>query len=222
VSFSKQVPKREPWSEEVHFASLHVKYWRLQCAAKANNYDAALTLADVCKLLPVPHAIVDDDIRTDKQNLNAAHRALVTKRLDAAKLRKDFLQELRERIAMRKTSSTLSPEESLKCINKQLRSTANFGRIKKVLKPSTPSPLTKVHVTTTECTVDPITGHSTYYTKHVKVIDTRAELEALILSRNKKHFAQAQGTPFTKAPLKSMRADNALEEYYDEDGAPLS
>jgi hypothetical protein len=105
---------------------------------------------------------------------------------------------------MCKTSSTLSPTESLKCINKQLLSTAHFGHIKKVLQPSAPSPLTKVHVTTTERTVDPVTGHATS-TQRVAVIDTRAELEARILARNKKHFAQAQGTPFTAAPLKFMR-----------------
>ena len=29
--------KLEPWSEELHFASLHVKYWRLKGAANAIN-----------------------------------------------------------------------------------------------------------------------------------------------------------------------------------------
>jgi hypothetical protein len=38
---------------------------------------------------------------------------------------------------------------------------------------------------------------------HVEVIDIRAELEACILERNKGHFAQAQGTPFTEPPYSS-------------------
>jgi hypothetical protein len=154
-------PQREPWSEDVHFASLHVKYWRLKCAATANSYDATTTLADVCKLLPPTREIIDDGLKTDKQYLNAAHRLLVRMRQDAEQFRKAFLQELRERLATRKTPAKLSPEESLKRINKQLQSTANFSHIKKVLQPSTPSPLTKVHVTTVEQTVDPTTGQPT-------------------------------------------------------------
>jgi hypothetical protein len=38
-------PQREPWSEHIHFASLHVKYWRLKCASIRNKYDASETLA---------------------------------------------------------------------------------------------------------------------------------------------------------------------------------
>jgi hypothetical protein len=65
-------PKREPCSEELHCASLHVKYWRVKCSAKANNYDASLTLAAILPLLPSCFALVDDGLRSDKQSLNAA------------------------------------------------------------------------------------------------------------------------------------------------------
>jgi hypothetical protein len=214
------LPPREPWSEEVHLASLTVKYWQLKCAANTNNYDTTATLADVCRLLPSTHAIVDDGSRTDKQNLNAAHRSLVHTRRDAERLRKEFLQKLRQRIALRKTLSSLSPEDTLKCINKQLRSPAQFGHIKAVLQPSTHAPLTKVHVTTTDKVTDPVTGAVTLR-QSVAVIDTRAELEARILQRNQKHFAHAERTPFTELPLKAIRPDN-LDQYFDDDGAPLN
>jgi hypothetical protein len=98
------------------------------------------------------------------------------------------LQELKERIAMSKTSSTLSSADALKCIEKQLRQSANFGHIKYVLHPSTQSPLNKVHVTTTKCRTDTLTG-AVSYSKMVEIIDTQAELERRILARNKKHFA---------------------------------
>jgi hypothetical protein len=165
--------------------------------------------------------IIDDGLKTDKQYLHAVHRLLVRMRQDAKQLRKAFLQELRERITKRKTPAKLSPEESLKCINKQLRSTANFSHIKKALRPSMPSPLTKEHVTTMQHNIDPITGQPTTI-KHVGIVDTKAELESRILARNKKHFAQAEGTPFTEYPLNSMRSDNALEHYYDAYGQPLN
>jgi hypothetical protein len=68
------------------------------------------------------------------------------------------MHELRECITTRKTLSTLSPEASLKYISKQLKQYAHFGHIKHVLKPTTHSPLSKVHVTTTINSINPKTG----------------------------------------------------------------
>jgi hypothetical protein len=48
-------------------------------------------------------------------------------------------------------------------------------------------------------------------------VDTKAALESRILARNKKHFAQAQGTTFTQEPFLSLTPDN-LDEYFDQDG----
>jgi hypothetical protein len=98
---------------------------------------------------------------TDQQHLNAAYRFLARTRKDAKALRKHVLQELRERIAMRKTPTDMDPTASLKCIDKQLRQTTKFSHIKQVLCPSTHAPLTKVTVTTTEQFIDPANGNVT-------------------------------------------------------------
>jgi hypothetical protein len=214
-------PPREPWSEAVHFASLHVKYWRVKCAATANSYDATPTLATINPLLPLTQQIADNGCRTDQQELNSAKRNLVRTRRNATQLRKAFLQELRERIAMRKTSSTLSPAASLKCIDKQLRQTAHYGHIKATLKPTIPSSLTKVHITTTTQLADPVTGEITEV-QNVTVVDTKAELESRILARNKKHFAQAEGSPFTTTPLKDLTPAHSLETFFDSSGQPIN
>jgi hypothetical protein len=139
--------------------------------------------------------------------------------MPSAYAKSDFIYKLRERIAMRKTSSTLSAAESLQCIDRQLKQTANYGHISRTLKPTTQSSLNKVHVTTTERIVDPITGTITLRNT-VEVIDNQAELEHRILERNKKHFAQAQRTPFTESPLKEMTPAN-ISAYFDESGKPL-
>jgi hypothetical protein len=52
-------------------------------------------------------------------------------------------------------------------------------------------------------------------------VDTKDELELRILARNKLHFAQAEGTPFTVAPLKDLTPDDALESFSEPDGARL-
>jgi hypothetical protein len=212
-------PPGEPWSEALHFASLHVKYWRLKLSAQKNNYNATSTLATIPPLLLSTCQIVDDGALMTQQSLNAAKRHRIHQWTKAKVLRVEFLQELRERIALRKTSSTLDPAKALKCISKQLRQTVQYGHIKSVLRPSTQDPLTKVHVTTQATVLNPDTGLDEIVT-HVEVIDTRAELEARILARNKRHFAQAQGTPFTEEPLRSMTADNALD-LLDPHGDPI-
>jgi hypothetical protein len=215
-----KTPQREPWSEAVHFASLHVKYWRLKGASLRNHYNASDTLTAILSLLPQTHAITEDPTLTDKQQLNAAHRFLTRTRKDATALRADFLQELQERIAMRKTPADMDREASLKCIEKQLRQTTKFSNIKQVLCPSTHAPLTKVTVTTTEHFIDPVTGHITSH-QSVEVVDTKAALESRILARNKKHFAQAQGTTFTHEPFLSMTPDN-IGQHFDLDGNPIN
>jgi hypothetical protein len=48
-------PIREPWSDELHLASLKVKYWRLTLATKANHYDCSCTLAATNTALPTEH-----------------------------------------------------------------------------------------------------------------------------------------------------------------------
>jgi hypothetical protein len=157
-----------------------------------------------------------DPLLTTTQSLNKAQRNLVTKRLNATQLRIAFLHGLRERIATRKTSSKLSPEESLKCIDRQLKQTAFFANIKYAITPTTHKPLSKVHVTTKTSTIHPDTG-LLVEASHVEVVDTRIELEQNIIARNKKHFAQAEGTPFTKAPLNLMTATD-VHDYFNDNG----
>jgi hypothetical protein len=53
----------------------------------------------------------------------------------------------------------------------------------------------------------------------VQVINTRTKLKAQILAPNKKHFTQAEGTPFTVNPLQALTTDNATNLLID-DGTP--
>jgi hypothetical protein len=212
-------PQREPWSVILHEASLQVKYWRLTKAAHNNGYDATVTLAATNTLLPEDLQQSSDPLLTTNQQLNTAKRNLVHQRKHAKQLRKAFLHALRERIAARKTTSKLSAKESLRCISCQLKQSSHFGNIKHALRPCTQSSLSKVHVTTSLTSINPDTGE-TEKTNHVQVIDAKAELEAHILERNKRHFTQAKGTPFTQHPLKEMHAGNA-QSYFDASGQPL-
>ena len=54
------------------------------------------------------------------------------------------------------------------------------------------------------------------------LVDTRAELEAAILSRNRTHFAKAKGTPFTIPPLTQLGSHQGFDMMTTTDGAPLT
>jgi hypothetical protein len=87
-----QRPTRKPWSDELHFASLKVKYWRLTRAAKANHYDCSFTLAATNAALPSEHRQTTHPELSATRSLNKAKRTLVQARLDAKDLRKTFLE----------------------------------------------------------------------------------------------------------------------------------
>jgi hypothetical protein len=69
------------------------------------------------------------DNRTLPNHVRLAQAHLRIKRPQAKAAQQDFLQELKERIATRKTSSSLLPlPQALKIINIQLESTQRFRR----------------------------------------------------------------------------------------------
>jgi hypothetical protein len=96
---------------------------------------------------------------------------------------------------------------AIKTIDRQLTSGRRFRRIAHALKPATSATLTKVEIISTESYLHPVTGTTVSFNK-VKVIDTRKALEDAIIARNKKHFAQADGTPFTQEPFVRINSEN--------------
>jgi hypothetical protein len=122
-----KTPQREPWSEQIPFVSIHVKYWRLKGAAIRNNYDVQETLDAILPLLPLTQPIINDGSGTDQQQLNTAYRHLTRTRKYVDILRKDFLQELRERIALRKTLKDLNLAASLNALINSYVKPSLFG-----------------------------------------------------------------------------------------------
>jgi hypothetical protein len=99
-------------------------------------------------------------------------------------------------------------------VENQLRDNRRFARIAWTLKPNMSPALTKVETVFTREYVHPRTGerHSIHTTT---TIDVRKELEAAIITDNKRHFAQEQGTPFTHPPLQHLHSDNEFNVYKD-------
>jgi hypothetical protein len=127
---------------------------------------------------------------------------------------------MKERIASCKTSLDLSPEVALKIIDRQLRSKKVYSRIARAVKDSCNQTLTKVEITRDSTHLDPANGNSVTLRNGTTIVDTRKELEAAILVRNKVHFAQAHTdqTPWTHRPLTLISTHNHFNLYEDANG----
>jgi hypothetical protein len=74
-----------------------------------------------------------------------------------------------------------------------------------------------VEINTTESYLHPRTGHVITKTT-TKVVDTRKALETAIIERNQRHFAQVEGTPFTRLPLSRIGKENNYDVFHDAAG----
>jgi hypothetical protein len=118
------------------------------------------------------------------------------------------------------SSKDTNVEVAIKNIDRQLRDTQRFRRIARAVKPTTNSTLTKVEISTTTSHLHPATGKVVENTT-VKVVDTRIALEEAIIARNKTHFAQADGTPFTRSPLAHIGSENGYNVFEDAEGREI-
>jgi hypothetical protein len=106
------------------------------------------------------------------------------------------------------SSKDTNVDAAIKNIDRQLKDARIFQRIARAVKPQNSAPLTKVEIVTTTSHLHPVTG-KVIENSTIKVVDTRKALEEAIITRNKVHFAQAGGTPFTRSPLSHIGSGNA-------------
>eukprot|EP00980_Cylindrotheca_fusiformis_P031801 scaffold26994_cov313-Cylindrotheca_fusiformis.AAC.1 len=204
-------PPKPPWSEDLHLASATYRLWKTVLTSRLTKMDmtdaieAARTKSQC--FAPIPNSI--SEIRT---LLRKALLHLRKIRLNASEHRQQFLEQLRLRIARRKHSNSKADDAAaLKCLDAQLKSKKTFRKIQHTFQAKQTQPLTAVRVTsqTMNGPIDPETGVPQPQTS-TTTIDTKAELEKALLARNRQHFAQAEGTPFTRPPLSAANSDNGL------------
>jgi hypothetical protein len=191
----KSVAKRHkpPWSQALHQAALRATYWRIALSGKRTARDVTAVLEALYQVIdwapkqpPPPNMSVPDiqaQLRHDQAELKKIRK-------DASSLRSDMLQE---RAAAEALAGNDEEATILRRLERAEATKACFGLLRKYLKPSSSGGLTKVQV------ADGVDANGTEIFKDVSESE---EMFQLILERNFKHFGQANGTPFTEAPLK--------------------
>jgi hypothetical protein len=205
------------WSENLHKASQKVRYWKAFITARTTGVCQDQVLDDLASEIwpngPPTPPVNNYILRKVKL---AAKRALKRTHRDGDKERKAFLRELLVRKATRVAPAGTSEEVALKNIQRQLQDTKRFARISRTLKAQTAQALTKVEIVTSREYVHPRSGRRHVF-RDTTTIDVRHELEAAIIARDKGHFAQAEGTHFTQAPLKFINSTTGFNVYTDAD-----
>ena len=176
-------PDRAPWSKVLHQASKAVRFWKTWISGSRTNTDVSEALSSICAILEWD-IIPVVDLSGAKLQLTSAQKDLKACRAKAAENRQKFLTAL---VAAAALNDDISKEKALK---RQLHVEAMkscYRKLRSALRP----PGIRGGITKVEVKV----GNSLVcYTE-------KADVHRECLCRNRRHFAQAKGTPWTVYPL---------------------
>jgi hypothetical protein len=180
--------KRKPaWSDALAAASTTVRFWKTRISGIQTNQDVSLTLFTIGKALRWDIIPLDSTLDQARAGLKAATTGLSQCRKRATELRIEFLDARIEAAAIAEDSTV---EKMLKQIKHREAQTKCFRKLSYVLKPAG----SKGGVTKVEVVID---GQTVAYTE-------KTEVEQETQARNKRHFNQAAGSPFTIFPLSEV------------------
>ncbi len=186
-----------PWSLALHQASLRATYWRIALSGERTHRAVNTVLEALAEQIewdpsPPPLPMSIPAIQTQLRLVQAELKAI---RKEASSLRSDMLQE---RAAAEALAGNDKEANILRRLEKAEATKTCFSLLRKYLKPRSTGGLTKIQVPD---------GIDEQGTELFKDVSESEEMFALILERNFKHFGQANGTPFTEAPLKDWLGD---------------
>jgi hypothetical protein len=194
-------PDRPPWSEVLHLAGKAVRFRKTFISGLKNHTDVSDALSIICADLQWD-VIPSIPLKAAKTELQQAQKELKECRAHATENRQKFLTKMIESAALQ---DDISREKALK---RQLHVEAMKSCYKKLRSALQPNGLrggiTKVEVKVNDTLVA--------YTE-------KADVHRECLQRNRKHFNQAAGTPFTIYPLSEVgtnRVDSAQMWWYCE------
>jgi len=189
----------DPWSPELNQAYLRHRLWTIALSAHKNDRDMSAILDSIkARLWPSP----DDakaHLRSFSANLRRAQKHLRQVKRDAEQLRRKHLENLLNEAKAanrRKKTSALTylirAEQNRRC----------YSAFRQHTKPKSAGGLAYLldtDVTTNETTT---------------ILD-REEMEKTLLDYSRTHFAAAQGSPFTVAPLSNLVQYDGLTSFGD-------
>ena len=179
---------RPPWSRPLHRLSRQYRYWQIfisDIKLHLHSHNALIAIEDELDWRP---PFYPSRLREAQQLLQETKKSLRALRKQADNYRSKDLQ-------LQAQEADLAGDSQKAKILRQLyraETTHNaFMKLRRFLKPRNTGGVTKLKI--------PINQPDGSVT--VELSEDPKLIEAACLTRNKQHFAQAQGTPFTIPPL---------------------
>eukprot|EP00978_Attheya_sp_CCMP212_P000099 scaffold186_cov32-Attheya_sp.AAC.2 len=191
------------WSETLHIRHQLVKYWTLKLSATriASNVQDTLTKLEI--ELADTDLIQGDPERSISGQIRKAYKLRREARNNSFKLRQDFLEKLAEEEATRNDNST--KEKILRSMRRSEAQRRMYKILNQYLKPDDRAGITQIDIP-----VESPDGNEKF-----KRITIKEEMNEALLPHFRKHFRQAEPTPFNQEPLKSLIGYTAETEFCD-------
>jgi hypothetical protein len=197
LAAEKVVKPKIKLSPESFHAHQVVHYWNLRAKAKLNRIDTTIQQQELKDRLPPDwQSYIDNNKRKTKAAVRHAKMVYTTiKKQEREAYQEDIMEEMKAVAACE--GSTAEMLMQLRTGRAEVRKT--FSQLKVQLKSSRSNGITYIEVPDLDAD-----GNSTDNPDRAatwrKVTDP-VEMEDILLERNMSHFGQAQGTPFTVAPI---------------------
>ena len=180
--------ERPPWSRALHRLSRQFRYWQITISdfrLKRQSYNALIAIEDELNWRP---PFYPKNIQEAKQLLSETKTALraIRKQADTARS-----QDLQLQAQEAELAGDQDKARRLRRLHQAETTHHAFLKLRRCLKSRNQGGVTKL-----ELPINQPDGSI-----NVELTEDPKLIEAACLSRNKQHFGQAQGTPFTIPPL---------------------
>ena len=205
---------RAPWSPKLAQAWAELHYYRIIISAKRTNVNYLPAILKLQKQWPSLPLEYPNDIPGLQERQRHALQALRQARIEAQKLRDEFLEKRhahytatddrqKAKILQRIIRAESQHQVYMKIRNIRNQESNSFS-INSLKVPVDRSLIGKDEIKNLPDDID-----------HWETINVPEDIETLLIQRNRKHFGQAEGTPFTQPPLKAdvgYKADGVAAE----------
>lgn len=183
-----------PWSPELMKAKRTKTFWQLWVSELKLNKD----LSKKRKQAWAKGSTNTPSIKEAQKNLRLAQAEMRKTTKNAAKIREAHLEE---RAAMASMSGDMTKEQAINRIRKAEARQAIFNRLRRIMGKNN-------HGGVSHVLVEKASGEW-------EAVTEKDRINELLIDRNREHFSQADGTPFTIQPLRDLFGKYGTNEASD-------
>jgi hypothetical protein len=186
---AKAAKPTSAWSPRIHHAYLIYTYWCIKRSSVRNNRDATSQLASIESQLPPAAVFQGNPQRSCRGQKRIARRTLTNIRIHARKHRDEFLQIHQESIS---ETGSATRAKAIQQVRNQEHKQQGWNTVRMLSTSGATGGISYILVPVVDST-----GKEIGRTR----IQGKEALDPALYSRNRTHFSQADGTPFTRPPL---------------------